>query len=84
MATEPYPLYQWSKVIIDTQRVDVMDIHKVRTMIPPYQVVNVDPVLASIHHHRRTDDQYDDLGMDKTANRFVNSIIDYYTKLFIN
>lgn len=77
-----FDLYQWSKVMVDTSRTDVMDIHKVRQMYTGYEALNVKPDIGVVHHYRHYDISKDEVMTDNHMNKVIGQLLNSYQKLF--
>ena len=77
-----FNLYEWSKVLIDTSKTDIVDIHKIRQMLPGYTIVNADPTIAAVHHYRYYKYDPQQLQIDNYMTRYKEDVLKTYDKLF--
>ena len=77
-----FPLYQWSKVLVDTTRTEIMDIHKVRQMYSGYEVLNVKPDFGVVHHYRHYEETHSLLSVDNHMSKVMGKLLKTYQHLF--
>ncbi|KAF6038360.1 hypothetical protein EB796_003327 [Bugula neritina] len=79
-----FDLYQWSKVLVNTDRTDIVDIHNVRQCYPGYEIINVKPEVGVVHHYRLYDSLITDTYsyQDRYMSRYKESLVRLYRSMF--
>lgn len=77
-----FELYGWSKVMLETSKVDIMDVHNIRQMYPAFTSVNATFQLGLIHHYRDYEVSADALYKDDYLLRLKHILLYYYKTLF--
>ncbi|XP_067936610.1 uncharacterized protein [Watersipora subatra] len=77
-----FPFYQWSKLLVDTSKTDIVDIHTIRKMLPGYTVVNASSSVAVVHHYRNHKYSQSKLRKDPYMRNYENRLLNVYHQLF--